>query len=70
MRSIEPLLPHATRSHDGITTLLQPGATTPSGESLHQIAHRLATRYSSIRHVLAWTGGIRPPVRRRAARVL
>jgi IS30 family transposase len=31
------------------------------GESLHQIAQRLATRHSSIRQVLVRTGGIRPP---------
>jgi hypothetical protein len=40
------------------------------GESLHQIAQRLATRHSSIRQVLARTGGIRPPSRHRSARVL
>ena len=40
------------------------------GESLHQIAQRLVTRHSSIRQVLARTGGIRPPSRHRSARVL
>lgn len=40
------------------------------GESLHQIARQLVTRHSSIRQVLARTGGIRPPSRHRSGRVL
>lgn len=40
------------------------------GTSLHQIARRLATRHSSIRQVLARTGGIRPPPRHRSPRAL
>ena len=40
------------------------------GESLHRITERLATRHSSIRQILARTGGIRPPPRHRSARAL
>lgn len=40
------------------------------GESLHHIAERLATRHSSIRQILAQTGGIRPRSRHRSVRAL
>src|SRR5579859_238286 len=40
------------------------------GESLHQIGQRLAVRHSSIRQVLARTGGIRPSSRHRSVRAL
>ncbi|WP_267226858.1 IS30 family transposase [Dyella silvae] len=40
------------------------------GESLHQIARWLGRRHSSIRRVLAQTGGIRPPPRHRSSRAL
>ncbi|WP_445147018.1 IS30 family transposase [Dyella sp. Tek66A03] len=40
------------------------------GESLHQIAKLFDTRHSSIRNVLARTGGIRPAPRHRALRAL
>ena len=40
------------------------------GDSLHQIARWLGRRHSSIRRVLAQTGGIRPPPRHRSSRAL
>jgi len=40
------------------------------GESLHQIARLLDRRHSSIRRVLAQTGGIRPAPRHRSTRAL
>ena len=40
------------------------------GESLHQIARLFDRHHSSVRGVLAETGGIRPPVRRRSSRAL
>lgn len=40
------------------------------GESLHQIAQRLSARHSSVRQLLARTGGIRPLSRYRCVRVL
>jgi IS30 family transposase len=40
------------------------------GESLHQIARLFDRRHSSVRRILAATGGIRPADRRRADRVL
>lgn len=36
------------------------------GESLHQIARLFDRHHSSVRGILAETGGIRPPVRRRS----
>lgn len=40
------------------------------GESLHQIARLFDRPHSSVRRVLAESGGIRPPARRRAERAL
>jgi IS30 family transposase len=40
------------------------------GESLHQIARLFDRRHSSVRGILAESGGIRPPPRRRAERTL
>lgn len=40
------------------------------GESLHQIAALFDRRHTSVRRILAESGGIRPPQRRRSARVL
>lgn len=40
------------------------------GESLHQIARSFDRHHSSVRRILAETGGIRPAVRHRSARVL
>jgi IS30 family transposase len=40
------------------------------GESIHQIAHSLGRRHSSVRRVLAQTGGIRPAARHRSPRTL
>ena len=40
------------------------------GESLHQIARLFDRHHSSVRGVLAESGGIRPPARRRSARAL
>ena len=40
------------------------------GESIHQIARSLGRRHSSVRRVLAQTGGIRPATRHRAPRTL
>lgn len=40
------------------------------GESLHQIARLFDRHHSSVRGVLAETGGIRPAVRRRSPRAL
>jgi IS30 family transposase len=40
------------------------------GESIHQIARSLGRTHSSIRQVLAKTGGIRPPERHRSSRAL
>lgn len=40
------------------------------GESLHQIARLFDRHHPSIRRVLAATGGIRPPTRRRSVRAL
>lgn len=40
------------------------------GESLHQIAALFDRHHSSVRAVLVESGGIRPPQRRRAVRVL
>lgn len=40
------------------------------GESLHQIARLFDRHHSSVRAILAETGGIRPPVRHRSARAL
>ena len=40
------------------------------GESLHQIAALFDRPHTSVRRVLAESGGIRPPQRRRSARVL
>lgn len=40
------------------------------GESLHQIAQWLGRRHSSIRRVIAQTGGTRPSPRRRSSRAL
>lgn len=40
------------------------------GESLHQIARLFDRHHSSVRGVLAESGGIRPPVRRRSVRAL
>ncbi|QNP41170.1 IS30 family transposase [Lysobacter solisilvae (ex Woo and Kim 2020)] len=40
------------------------------GESLHQIARLFDRHHSSVRGILAETGGIRPPPRRRSARAL
>jgi len=38
------------------------------GESLHQIARLFDRHHSSVRGILAETGGIRPPARRRRRR--
>ena len=40
------------------------------GESLHQIARLFDRHHSSVRGILAETGGIRPPTRRRSPRAL
>ena len=40
------------------------------GESLHQIARLFDRHHSSVRRILAETGGIRPPARRRSLRAL
>ena len=40
------------------------------GESLHQIARLFDRRHSSVRGILAESGGIRPPPRRRSERAL
>lgn len=40
------------------------------GESLHQIARLFDRHHSSVRGILAETGGIRPPIRRRSPRAL
>jgi IS30 family transposase len=40
------------------------------GESLHEIAQLFDRRHSSIRRILAESGGIRPPARRRSERTL
>ena len=40
------------------------------GESLHQIASLFDRHHSSVRNILAEHGSIRPPPRRRSARVL
>lgn len=40
------------------------------GESLHQIARLFDRRHTSVRGILAQSGGIRPPTRRRSMRVL
>ena len=40
------------------------------GESLHKIAQLFDRRHSSVSRILAESGGIRPPQRRRSARVL
>jgi IS30 family transposase len=40
------------------------------GESLHQIARSFDRHHSSVRRILSETGGIRPAVRHRSARVL
>ena len=40
------------------------------GESLHQIAALFDRRHTSVRRILAESGGIRPPQRRRSMRVL
>lgn len=40
------------------------------GESLHQIAALFDRRHTSVRRILAESGGIRPPQRQRSARVL
>lgn len=40
------------------------------GESLHQIARLFDRHHSSVREILAASGGIRPPVRRRSPRAL
>lgn len=40
------------------------------GESLHQIARLFDRHHSSVRGILAETGGIRPPTRRRSLRTL
>lgn len=40
------------------------------GESLHQIAALFDRRHTSVRRILAESGGIRPPQRRRSVRVL
>ena len=40
------------------------------GESLHQIARLFDRHHSSVRGILAETGGIRPPSRRRSPRAL
>ena len=40
------------------------------GESLHQIAALFDRRHTSVRRILAESGGIRPPQRRRSSRVL
>lgn len=40
------------------------------GESLHQIARLFDRHHSSVRGILAETGGIRPPARRRSLRAL
>lgn len=40
------------------------------GESLHQIARLFDRHHSSVRGILAETGGIRPPARRRSPRAL
>lgn len=37
-----------------------------AGDTLHQIAHLFDRSHSSINGILARTGGIRPPERRRA----
>lgn len=40
------------------------------GESLHQIARLFDRHHTSVRGILAATGGIRPPARRRSVRAL
>lgn len=40
------------------------------GESLHQIARLFDRHHSSVRGILAESGGIRPPARRRSMRAL
>jgi hypothetical protein len=40
------------------------------GDSLHQIARLFDRRHSSVRGILAASGGIRPPPRHRAERTL
>lgn len=40
------------------------------GESLHQIARLFDRRHTSVRGILAQSGGIRPPARRRSTHVL
>ena len=40
------------------------------GESLHQIARLFDRHHSSVREILAASGGIRPPLRHRSARTL
>ncbi|MFC3816935.1 IS30 family transposase [Lysobacter sp. GCM10012299] len=40
------------------------------GESLHEIAQLFDRRHSSVRRILAESGGIRPPARRRSERTL
>ena len=40
------------------------------GESLHQIAALFDRWHTSVRRILAESGGIRPPQRRRSSRVL
>src|ERR1700712_3178596 len=37
-----------------------------AGDTLHQIAHLFDRSHSSVNRILAETGGIRPPVRRRS----
>ena len=40
------------------------------GEALHQTARLFDRHHSSVREILAASGGIRPPVRRRSPRAL
>ena len=61
---------HPTRIHYTETDKTLMWVRWQKGESLHSIARHFGRSHSSIQGVLARTGGIRPPQRRRSCRAL
>ena len=61
---------HRTRIHYTDEQKSQMWDRWQRGESLHQIARLFDRHHSSVREILAASGGIRPPTRRRSPHAL